>query len=278
MAKKKKGGEGGANWMDTYGDMVTLLLCFFVLLYSMSTISEDKMKAIIQSFNPNATLAVTDPSGVGGPYADPEIGDQYPGIDQPDPNELAQADIDAMIEELYQAINDMVAQDGLASTIQVDMDGGQVYIHFSDAVFFAGDSYVIQPQGQDILSKLCAILDTAEPAIDEIRVQGHTAQATANERNPVEGDRRLASNRSAEVVIFLQEHSSIHPARLINEGYGQWRPISSNATGESRAHNRRVEMIITGVDLNEEEMNDILAQYITRSDEDGGLHSTGSAD
>ena len=278
MAKKKKGGEGGANWMDTYGDMVTLLLCFFVLLYSMSTISEDKMKAIIQSFNPNATLAVTDPSGVGGPYADPEIGDQYPGIDQPDPNELAQADIDAMIEELYQAINDMVAQDGLASTIQVDMDGGQVYIHFSDAVFFAGDSYVIQPQGQDILSKLCAILDTAEPAIDEIVVEGHTAQASANVRNPVYGDRHLAANRAAEVVIFLQEHSSIHPARLTDKGHGQWQPISSNATAESRAHNRRVEMIITGVDLNEAELNELMAQYITRSDEDGGLHSTNSAD
>ena len=41
MPKKKGGGGGGANWMDTYGDMVTLLLCFFVLLYSMSTISEE---------------------------------------------------------------------------------------------------------------------------------------------------------------------------------------------------------------------------------------------
>ena len=87
-----------------------------------------------------------------------------------------------------------------------------------------------------------------------------------------------AANRAAEVVIFLQEHSSIHPARLVDTAYGQWRPISSNATGESRAHNRRVEMIITGVDLDEAEMNEVLAQYITRSDEDGGLHSTGSAD
>ena len=49
--KKKKGGEGGANWMDTYGDMVTLLLCFFVLLYSMSTIDEKKWQMIVMSFN-----------------------------------------------------------------------------------------------------------------------------------------------------------------------------------------------------------------------------------
>jgi chemotaxis protein MotB len=53
--KKKKGGEGGANWMDTYGDMVTLLLCFFVLLYSMSTIDEKKWQMIVMSFNPNVT-------------------------------------------------------------------------------------------------------------------------------------------------------------------------------------------------------------------------------
>ena len=68
--KKKKSGGGGANWMDTYGDMVTLLLCFFVLLYSMSTISEDKWKAIVQSFNPSAVEDPRVTEGSGGPDAD----------------------------------------------------------------------------------------------------------------------------------------------------------------------------------------------------------------
>ena len=58
--KKKKGGGGGANWMDTYGDMVTLLLCFFVLLYSMSTISEEKWMLIVQSFNKDAEVSTDD--------------------------------------------------------------------------------------------------------------------------------------------------------------------------------------------------------------------------
>ena len=55
MKKRKKGGGGGgANWMDTYGDMVTLLLCFFVLLYSISTLDQSKWIMIVKSFNPDA--------------------------------------------------------------------------------------------------------------------------------------------------------------------------------------------------------------------------------
>ena len=68
--KKKKSGGGGANWMDTYGDMVTLLLCFFVLLYSMSTISEENWKALVMSFNPLADLTIREVEGGDGPMSD----------------------------------------------------------------------------------------------------------------------------------------------------------------------------------------------------------------
>lgn len=50
MKKRNKAPEEGSSWMDTYGDMVTLLLCFFVLLFSMSTVNEEKLMAFIQSF------------------------------------------------------------------------------------------------------------------------------------------------------------------------------------------------------------------------------------
>ena len=58
--KKKSGGGGGANWMDTYGDMVTLLLCFFVLLYSISTVDQNKWILLVQSFNKDALVNVDD--------------------------------------------------------------------------------------------------------------------------------------------------------------------------------------------------------------------------
>lgn len=265
--KKKKGGGGGANWMDTYGDMVTLLLCFFVLLYSMSTVSEDKWKALVQSFNPAAIQTATDPQGFGGPFADPEAGLDNPGMNQPNDLAAAQEEIDEMLEDLYQAISSMVSETGMDSVIQVEMENGRVYVSFSNSVFFLGDSSDLQPTGQQILSNICPLLDAAEDAIDEIVVSGHTAQASPYSRNEPRNDYRLSSNRAIEVVLYLQNHCSIHPARMIPEGFGQWRPVGNNKDEAGRAPNRRVEMMISGVDLDAEDFNEQIKNYITTSDE-----------
>ena len=99
--------------MDTYGDMVTLLLCFFVLLYSMSTISEEKFKAIVQSFNPSSLEASTVTSGSQGPLADPSegIGSDY-GLSPPDETEIEQADIENYAKKVAKM---QFAQYGMAS-------------------------------------------------------------------------------------------------------------------------------------------------------------------
>ena len=263
--KKKKSGGGGANWMDTYGDMVTLLLCFFVLLYSMSTISEEKWRAIVTSFNPNATLTPTENSGNDGPLAD-EI--ENPGSET---LEYEQAAIDTMIQELYEMIQQMVSSQGLEGSISVTNDGGKIYVEFSDQVFFEADKYKLLPEAQEILAQLCGILDQTGDAIEEIRVQGHTAQGSPYSRNDPEFDRFLASNRATQVVLFLQQNSTIHPARLVSEGWGQWHPIASNQTAETRAFNRRVEMIITGRDLEIEGMGQAIQTYITQDNADMGI-------
>ena len=262
MPKKKGGGGGGANWMDTYGDMVTLLLCFFVLLYSMSTISEENWKKIVMSFNPNSILTQTDPEGHGGPYADPEVGDQNPGLqeieDSPNQNE-----IENMMEELYMALQNYTKQEGLESAVSVSQDGGLIYLKLMNKAMFRGDSSELLPEARDILGGVCNILEKAKPAIEEIRVEGHTAQQYANQPNVTRGDRELASSRATEVTIFIQEHTTIHPARLRSVGWGQWHAIANNQDEEHRAPNRRVELVISARNLEDEDLGNTLSQFIT---------------
>ena len=260
MPKKKGGGGGGANWMDTYGDMVTLLLCFFVLLYSMSSISEENWKMLVQSFNPNALRTQTDPMGNSGPFADPEIGNQNPGLQEA---ETSQNEIDNMMEELFAALQNYTKQEGLESAVSVSQDGGRIYLKLMNEAMFAGDSYALLPAAREILGGVCEILEKAKGAIEEIRVEGHTAQAYADRANDTAEDRRLAGNRAIEVEIFLQEHTTIHPARLCSTEWGQWHAIANNQTEETRAPNRRVEMVISARNLEDEALGESLAQYVT---------------
>ncbi len=249
MAKKKGGGGGGANWMDTYGDMVTLLLCFFVLLYSMSTISEEKWRAILQSFNPNAVVTTTDPSGESGPYADPDIGDQMPGLQDP---ATTQDTVDDMMKELIAALEQYAKQDGLDSAISVTEENGRIFVALSDKAMFYGNSEKLLPGADEILMGVCGILDKSKVAIEEIRVVGHTAQLSDTQPNEPKGDWELSSMRAAVVTTFIHEHSTIHPARLEGVAKGQWDPIGDNQGEEGKAPNRRVEIVISAKEIGSE--------------------------
>lgn len=243
--KKKKSGGGGANWMDTYGDMVTLLLCFFVLLYSMSTISEDNWKAIVQSFNPSAVETPRATTGANGPDAD------NAGTAGAQPIEEMQEQVEQDMQSLLQQIQEFVQQQNLQDAVTVSQDGGKIFITFSQSVFFAGDSPVIRQEAYPVLDSVSDMLSSVAESLDEVRVQGHTARAGEGP-NRVIRDRTLASERATNVVIYIQEHSVVPPSCLVSEGFGEWRPVAPNDTAEDRAKNRRVEMIISGRDIEAE--------------------------
>lgn len=245
MKRKKNSGGGGANWMDTYGDMVTLLLCFFVLLYSMSTMDEAKWKKVVLSFNPNA--AETEIKGGGGDNDQPvDIGD------------IDQEQIDATLNELYYQMKEYVAQHQAEDVISVNKGEGKVFISFIDTVFFDGDSAVLRPEGKTVLDDVATMLQEASGAIDEVQVLGNTAQGSPDRVNNPTTDRFLASNRATEVLVYLQTKNVVEPARLVSVGYGQWRPVADNQTADGRAQNRRVELSIWGLEALED---DRVTQY-----------------
>ena len=257
MTRKPKTSSGGANWMDTYGDMVTLLLCFFVLLYSMSSINEDKWKAVVMSFNPNAKETMTENSGNNGPVADPVLDPEGLGSGQI-PQESTEETVDEItaeefdLEQLYQSLLEFSVHEESGESFSVNKGSGRVFLTFNHTMMFNKASPTLRKDIYPVLDEVCGLFDSAKDLIGEVRVVGHTAQGAPDHPNNVAADRRLASDRATNVTIYLQEHSQIEPARLVSEGIGQWRPIASNDTEESRAKNRRVEIIISGRNLETE--------------------------
>ena len=249
---KKHKSSGGASWMDTYGDMVTLLLCFFVLLYSMSSIDQQKWVQLVQSFNPDAVHEATEMKGNNGQLADPAGGS----------GQQTQEEIDTTIEQLFIDLQTYVARQGAAENISVTKGDGYVFISFNDAVFFDGDSYVLRGDGEEILNDVGTIIEKASSSIDELRVLGHTAQGDPRKPNNPTVDRFLASDRATVVLVYLQELNILDPARMISMGYGQFRPVADNTSGDGRAKNRRVELIVTGLDVTST-LGDGIEQYYT---------------
>ena len=256
IKKKKSGGEGGSNWMDTYGDMVTLLLCFFVLLYSMSTISEDNWKAIVQSFNPTAVEDIRATTGAGGPDADNTGETGHESVEE------MQEQVEQDMQSLLQAIQEFVQQQNLQDAVTVSQDGGKIFITFSQSVFFDGESAVIRKEAYPILDGVSDMLSSVAESLDEVRVQGHTARAGQGPNNVV-NDRTLSSNRAANVIVYIQQHSVVPPSCLVSEGFGEWRPVAPNDTAENRAKKRRGATIDSGRDIEPEmEEQGGIQQYI----------------
>ena len=233
MKKRKSGGGGGgANWMDTYGDLVTLLLCFFVLLYSISTLDQAKWIQVVKSFNPDAK----DVSQIA---EDPNIdaNDEVPGG----------VDADAF-DDLFESLKQAVEEANLTSEVELFKGNGYTFITFRDNVFFDGDSSVIKEEWSDILAQFASILSEVSESVKEIQVLGHTTQADPNVPNNPENDRVLSAERAARVAAFIQQRTQVSPDKIVPLGYGQWRPIAPFDTAENRAKNRRVELLITKSD------------------------------
>ena len=247
MKRVKKG--GGASWMDTYGDMVTLLLCFFVLLYSMSTINETKWAMIVQSFQRDTTSETMGTPGKGT------------GLEDDTSDELTQEDVSAALDQIAMALNDYSDRNNLQQQMSITQGADYVFITFQNAVFFGGDSWELLDSGKHMLDQVAAAIAPQSGLIDELRVMGHTSQGDPNKANDPTVDRFLASNRAATVTVYLQEKNVIDPDKLVSVGYGQWRPIAGFDTDAERAQNRRVELLITG--LNPDSAETSVEKYFT---------------
>jgi len=238
--------EGAPEWMVTFADLMSLLLCFFVLLLSFSELDRQKFKevagALAQAFGVQRKVVTYDI-----PKAEKIIAKQF------DSEAIAtrlREELGKKLEmEIKSSFKDM---QGLID-VKASKDG--IVIRMMGETTFDTGKADIKPEMEPLLTRIGQALEKAE---GDILISGHTDNV------PVSGKWRsnleLSLARARAVTEFLLAHTALDPKRIATMGYGEFRPIADNNTPEGRQKNRRVEIIITNLPYRISETGEIISQ------------------
>ncbi len=242
MDKKPEECKAGApEWMVTYGDLVTLLMCFFVLLFAFSEIDAQKFEAVMQSFQGSAGVLEAGKSL----SEDALVFDAAPENDTT-PITQEEEQLEVLQEILAKIKDDLESEfDGseYEDIIEFDISENKLIIRLKDNVLFDSAKAAIKNDALEILAIIGEILQGEAFEGTEIAIEGHTDDVPINTaRFPSNWE--LSGARAVSVLKYFIEELKFPQHRLSIAGYGEQKPINSNDTVEGRANNRRVEIIV----------------------------------
>jgi len=223
--------EGAPEWMTTFSDLMTLLLCFFILLFSLSEIKLDKFMQASESLR----------AGFG--QSDEEV-DTQTGTGSIASSDTTGASLDNAVEDMLENIREQlehfVAQYELTNTLDVSLDQKGVTLSIQDVVLFKPGSPWVTKDSEWVVIALGKIVNVIDiPLV----VEGHTDNIPIK-TSQYPSNWELSAVRAAGIARMLVEQG-FDPASIYIEGYGEYRPIESNDTREGRSTNRRVDLLYT---------------------------------
>ena len=256
MAKKNETEEVGAPaWMATYGDLVTNLLVFFVLLYSMSTVDQNTFSEVAASLSysminlksgdsvldgSNNSIIAFDYTKYDSEEAEAKRKEKY--IE--DANEMivnAEQKLEAKeLDEAKNDIRDTIAEQGISDKVQVVEEKDFLLIRLDQEIFFDSGSADILPEGEAVLSSIAVSLREIE---NEIMISGHTDNVPMTNKKYAT-NWELSTARATNVVRYFVEVENLEPSLFTATGNGEYRPVGDNNTPEGRQQNRRIEIKI----------------------------------
>ncbi|MGI6129617.1 MAG: OmpA family protein [bacterium] len=227
------------GWMTTYGDLVTNMLCLFVLLFSFSQVDTMRFQEAIISVQ--GALGILDGgSALSGEALPGGVGDDATLKWQSEHHRL---------EEILLEIKEFVHSEGLEGKVQTWLDERGLMIRFLDTALFDLGEANLKSEATVILNNVAKILVDIP---NRIRVEGHTDDLPINTyRFPSNWE--LSTARATTVVRYFLEHYGLPPEQFSAAGYGEWHPVAPNDSPEQRAHNRRVDIVILRSDASREE-------------------------
>ncbi|MHB0884812.1 MAG: OmpA/MotB family protein [Bacillota bacterium] len=218
-------GAGGMRWLLTYADLITLMMVFFTVMYSMSRVDAQKFQALAGSLRSSFFSGSSGGSSGTGFMPGGAGGAEGAGGD--------------VLEDLgYE----------LAAETQDLSSEGSVSIYYGDrGLTISLGAVLFRPGEADILAEAKAILDKISPAISKVpnyvSVEGYTDNLPISTHD-FPSNWELSARRATSVIHYLIGQSKIPAARFFVVGYGEYRPVAPNNTERNRAMNRRVDIVI----------------------------------
>lgn len=270
MAKRKEDAPpaGSPAWMATFSDLMNLLLCFFVLLFSMSTVEESKLAELVAAMNNSFSVFDGGATSIGegilisngisqlneldrfinntGKAAenDTPANDMKEEGKPPTTDEMMEAIEGEMLkenEELAEKIEEAVNESNLADQIEISFTSQYVRLSMKGALLFSPGSAELREEAAKVLEKAAVVLERY--AKGTIEIEGHT-DSVPHYSAKYANNEELSSARALSVFYYLLEHSNLDPVNLKHAGMGDRVPIADNSTAEGRSKNRRVEIKI----------------------------------
>lgn len=256
MAKAKKQEEEIKTdlWKDTFSDLMNLLLCFFVLLYSMSSVDEVKYAELVASLSNSFSIFQGGAQAIGEGQLISSGATQLNNLDEyySDMGKASESEEeeDPLAEErkaeTKKTYSDVVAQsenNRIADDIEVTMDDGYQYvkISLSGGILFDSGSADIRAGAKPILSRVSYILRSYQDR--QIKIEGHTDNVPISTAQ-FPSNRWLSTARATKVLEYFVENKGLSEEHMEASGRGSVDPVADNSTAEGRAKNRRVEIKI----------------------------------
>ncbi len=211
------------RWLTTFNDMITLLMVFFVLLFSMGSMDTGRFRNFRNGLQSALGVLYEGRHAPVGIIAAPDAKDSLVAAPAPEG-----ADDDGL--------------DALMNTpgLEAEYTPRGIQLILDDRLLFDSGSADLTPAGRSLLHKVAKVI---RPLDRYIRVEGHTDNVPiATRRYPSNWD--LSTARAVRVVKYMVLRGGIAPQHLAAAGYGASRPRAANDTAENRLKNRRVEIIL----------------------------------
>ena len=236
MGKKAKQPEKPSTaWLGTYGDMITLMLCFFVMLYNPSEVDVTQMATITQSLQ----MQETETTSGGLSLSAGQLSDLGNNI-----NSLPSLEKGKSLGMAKKKAVSLFAPDVKSNKITITSDErGLIITLLSDNFFEEGSAELNINDTRETLLRLADFFRSDELKGRRFRIEGHTDSTPVAENSIFPSNWELSATRAVNVLHYLADYG-VRENDFSVAGYSDTRPKFSNETAEGRAYNRRVDIII----------------------------------